>query len=118
MRSFRAPRQAERGARFVAVLAPELLRRRPLGILAHMCPIYAILASPLARPLGVPVVLWFTHWRARRKLAVAERLATRVLTVDAQSFPLRSARRPSCNSQTVPVTTNPKRNPFILSKFR
>ena len=89
IRTFRAPAQVARGLRFVAALAPELARR-PLAILAHMCPIYAILAAPLARPVGVPVLLWFTHWRARPKLAVAERLATRVLTVDETSFPLRS----------------------------
>ena len=28
-----------------------------------MCPIYAVLAAPLARPLGVPLLLWFTHWK-------------------------------------------------------
>lgn len=89
VRTFRAETQFGRGARFLAALAPEL-RPRPLAVLAHMCPIYAILAAPLARPLHVPVVLWFTHWRARPKLALAERLATRVLTVDATSFPMRS----------------------------
>jgi glycosyltransferase involved in cell wall biosynthesis len=89
VKTFRAPTQAARGVRFVAALAPEL-PRRPIGVLAHMCPIYAILAAPLARPLGVPVVLWFTHWRARRKLEIAEKLATRVLTVDETSFPLES----------------------------
>jgi glycosyltransferase involved in cell wall biosynthesis len=87
--TFRAPTQAARGVRFVAALVPELARR-PLGVLAHMCPIYAILAAPLARPLRIPVALWFTHWRARRKLELAERLATRILTVDATSFPLDS----------------------------
>lgn len=92
VKTFRAPTQAARGLRFVASLAPELARRRPIGVLAHMCPIYAILTAPLARPLGVPVVLWFTHWRARRKLEIAERVATRVLTVDETSFPLQSSK--------------------------
>ncbi|MFL5965068.1 MAG: glycosyltransferase [Gaiellaceae bacterium] len=89
VRSFRAPRQVARGARFAAALAPEL-RPRPLGVVAHMCPIYAILAAPLARPLGIPVLLWFTHWRARPKLALAARLATRIVTVDETSFPIAS----------------------------
>lgn len=91
LRSFAAPAQALRGARFAAALAAEL-RPRPRAVLAHMCPIYAILAAPLARPLGVPVALWFTHWRPSAKLRLAERLATRVLTVDAASFPLRSSK--------------------------
>jgi glycosyltransferase involved in cell wall biosynthesis len=89
VKTFGASTQAVRGARFAAALAPEL-RRRPVAVLAHMAPIYAVLAVPLARPLGVPVVLWFTHWRASRTLSLAERLVTRVLTVDPRSFPLAS----------------------------
>jgi glycosyltransferase involved in cell wall biosynthesis len=55
-----------------------------------MCPIYAVLAAPLARPLGVRVLLWFTHWRASRLLRAAERVSTTVVSVDAGSFPLPS----------------------------
>lgn len=89
VRTFAAPAQSLRGLRFAGALAPELARR-PVAVLAHMAPIYAILAAPLARPLGVPVLLWFTHWLRRRKLELAERLATRVLTVDETSFPFAS----------------------------
>jgi glycosyltransferase involved in cell wall biosynthesis len=76
--------------RFLRVLAPELARRRPSAIVAHMCPIYAVLAAPLARPLGVPVVLWFTQWHQSARLRLAERLSTAVATVDAASFPFSS----------------------------
>ena len=55
-----------------------------------MCPIYAVLAAPIARPLGVDVLLWFTHWRRSGLLRTAERLSTRVLSVDERTFPLRS----------------------------
>ena len=41
-----------RGLRFARALAAEL--RGADAVLAHMCPIYAVLAAPLARPLGVP----------------------------------------------------------------
>jgi glycosyltransferase involved in cell wall biosynthesis len=91
VRLFRAGRRAGRGLRFETALARELSRRpRPAAVLAHMCPIYAVLAAPLARPTGVKVLLWFTHWRRSRVLATAERLSTRVLSVDARTFPLRS----------------------------
>jgi len=91
--TFAAGTRAMRGARFEAALARELARRpRPSGVLAHMCPIYAVLAAPLARPLRVPVVLWFTHWRASRLLAVAERVSSAVITVDYRSFPLPSGK--------------------------
>jgi glycosyltransferase involved in cell wall biosynthesis len=55
-----------------------------------MCPIYAVLAAPIARPAGVPVVLWFAHWRASALLRAAERASTTVASVDQRSFPLRS----------------------------
>ena len=62
-RSARAAR-ALRGARFEAALARELPGLRGGAVVAHMCPIYAVLAAPLVRPLRIPLVLWFTHWRA------------------------------------------------------
>ena len=91
VRLFRASHRAGRGLRFESALARELARRpRPAAVLAHMCPIYAVLAAPLARPTGVKVLLWFTHWRRSRLLARAERLSTPVLSVDERTFPLRS----------------------------
>ena len=84
-----APLQSLRGARFAAALVPEL-RPRPVAVLAHMSPIYAVLAAPLVRPLRIPLLLWFTHWRASWLLQLAERVSTGVLTVDRTSFPLAS----------------------------
>ena len=78
-----------RGARFESALAREL-RPRPAAVVAHMCPIYAVLAAPLARPLGVRIVLWYTHWRASRLLRIAERVSTAVATVEPRTFPLDS----------------------------
>jgi glycosyltransferase involved in cell wall biosynthesis len=89
VRLFGAPSQAQRGLRYEAALAREL-RPRPLAVVAHMAPIFAVLAAPLARPLGVPVQLWFTHWKDSRLLRVAERVSTRVLSVDRRSFPFDS----------------------------
>jgi len=91
VRVFAAPFRSARGVRFEAALARELARRpRPAAVLAHMCPIYAVLAAPVARPLGTRVLLWFTHWRASRLLRLAERLSTTVVSVDRGSFPLDS----------------------------
>jgi glycosyltransferase involved in cell wall biosynthesis len=90
-RSFAARSRAGRGVRFQAALAAELGRRpKPAAVVAHMCPIYAVLAAPLARPLGVRVLLWYTHWRSSRLLREAERVSSAVLTVDPRTFPLDS----------------------------
>jgi glycosyltransferase involved in cell wall biosynthesis len=90
VRTFRAGHKVLRGARFEAALARELRGLRGGAVVAHMCPIYAVLAAPLVRPLRVPLVLWFTHWRASDLLRAAERAATAVTSVDDRSFPLPS----------------------------
>jgi glycosyltransferase involved in cell wall biosynthesis len=82
VKSIAAPSQLLRGARFAAALVPE----RPDAVLAHMAPIYALLASPIARP----VLLWFTHPQDSRLLRAATRVSKVVLTVDDRSFPFAS----------------------------
>lgn len=91
VRTFGARTQLVRGLRFESALARELAPR-PRAVIAHMSPIYAVLAAPLCRPLGVPVILWFTHWRASPLLRVAERVSTLVATVDRTSFPIPSTK--------------------------
>jgi glycosyltransferase involved in cell wall biosynthesis len=89
--SFAARTRVGRGLRFELALLRELARRpKPRAVLAHMCPIYAVLAAPLARPLGVRVLLWFTHWKPTRKATIAEKLSSAVVSVDRRSFPLES----------------------------
>jgi glycosyltransferase involved in cell wall biosynthesis len=89
VRSFAARTKAARTARYLAALLPALARR-PLALVAHMSPVYAVLAAPLARPLRVPVLLWFTQARGGRLLRVAEPLVSAILTVDPRSVPLDS----------------------------
>ena len=88
---FGAATRAGRGARYTVALARELARSpRPLAVVAHMCPIYAVLAAPLARPRGVPLLLWYTHWRATGLLRLAEKLVNDAVSVDARTFPFAS----------------------------
>ena len=89
--SFAARSRLGRGLRFETALARELGRRpKPAAILAHMCPIYAVLAAPLARPLGVRLLLWVTHWKPTRTIAAAEKVSSAVISVDLRSFPFES----------------------------
>ncbi len=89
VREFGSATQVQRGAKFAAALAQEL-RPKPIGVVAHMVPLYAVLAAPLVRPLGIPLVLWYTHWKGHAVVRVAERLCTAVASVDERSFPLPS----------------------------
>jgi glycosyltransferase involved in cell wall biosynthesis len=87
--AFGAGSKSGRGRRFVAGLSREL-KPKPIAFVAHSVPLYAILAAPLVRPRGIPLLLWFTHWKRSRTLVLAERLSTTVLTVERRSFPLDS----------------------------
>ena len=92
VRTFGSRTKVGRGARFEVALMRELRGLRGGAVVAHMCPIYAVLAAPIVRLRSVPVLLWFTHWKASRLLRLAERLSTAVVSVDARSFPLDSGK--------------------------
>ena len=86
VRTFGARTKLGRGLRFVRALRAEL-RSRPDLVVAHMCPIYAVLAAPLVRPRRTRLSLWYTHWRATPTLRLAEKLVDEVTSVDRRSFP-------------------------------
>jgi glycosyltransferase involved in cell wall biosynthesis len=70
-----------------------LSRDRSFGALfAHMAPVYAALASPIVRPRGMRVALWFAHPSDSRRLALAERLSDVVLTSLPGAYPRKSAK--------------------------
>jgi glycosyltransferase involved in cell wall biosynthesis len=91
VRLFGAPTRRGRAVRFGTALAAEL-RRRPDAMLAHMVPLYVLLAAPLAKPLRVPLLLWYTHWHASRALRASLPLLDAALSVSEGSFPLRTAK--------------------------
>jgi glycosyltransferase involved in cell wall biosynthesis len=85
--TFGAPARAQRVWRFQR----ELARALPAdAVVAHMIPAYVLLAAPLVRPRGTPLLLWYTHWKASRTLRGAEKLATSIVSVDRRSFPFES----------------------------
>ncbi len=86
--TFGAATQLQRGARFERALAHEL--RGADAVVAHMVPLYAVLAAPLVRPRRIPLALWYTHWKAHAVVRAAEKVCTHILSVDARSFPLPS----------------------------
>ena len=83
---------ATRPAR-IAHFERELARALPGdAVVAHMIPAYVLLAAPLVRPRRIPLLLWYTHWKATAQLRAAARLATAIVSVDRRSFPLESAK--------------------------
>ena len=78
-----------RGLRYMRALVPLLMsRRRPDALIAHMCPIYLVLAAPLAKIVRMPLAMWYTHWAIDWELRVATALADVALSVDRRSYPI------------------------------
>ena len=90
VRTYGAATRSGRGLRFARGLAASLLPRasRPDAVFVHMVPLFALLAAPLAKPLRIPLVLWYTHWHASRALRASLPLLNGVLSVSEGSFPL------------------------------
>ena len=89
VRVFGASRRMQRALRYLVAVAQEL-RERPVAVVAHMVPLYAVVAAPLVRARRVPLILWYTHWRAHGMLRLAVLACTAVVSLDTRSFPLRS----------------------------
>ena len=89
LRVFGAPTRAERGRRFVSALGGALTQR-PDAVVAHMIPLYVLIAAPAVRAKRIPLLLWYSHWKSHLLLRAAVAACTHVITVDARSFPLRS----------------------------
>jgi glycosyltransferase involved in cell wall biosynthesis len=86
---FGAPTRAQRAARYVSALVSEL-REPPLAVVGHMVPLYTVVAAPFVRARGVPLMLWYTHWKDHVVLRTANVVCTHLLSLDERSFPMRS----------------------------
>jgi glycosyltransferase involved in cell wall biosynthesis len=91
-RTFGAAGRLDRGARYERATAESLRRPAPDALIAHMVPLYLLLAAPLARMRRVPLLLWYAHWRGDWTLRLADRLCAAALSVDRGSYPLASSK--------------------------
>jgi len=89
LRVFGAPTRAQRARRYISALVSEL-REPPVAVVGHMVPLYTVVAAPFVRARRVPLMLWYTHWKAHAVLRLAGVVCTHLLSLDVRSYPLRS----------------------------
>ena len=66
----------------------EVLRNEPVdACFSHMVPLFTVLAAPLLRPKGVPIVTWYTHPSLTLQLRFAHRLSAQMVTSLPSSYP-------------------------------
>ena len=78
--------------RAAVALAAELGRRVSTKgvdlVFAHMVPAYALMAAAFAKPVGVPVCLWYASHGLSNRLRIAHRIVDAVATASTDSYPL------------------------------
>ena len=78
--------------RAALALAAELGRRVSTKgvdlVFAHMVPAYALMAAVFAKPVGVPVCLWYASHGLSNRLRMAHRIVDAVATASPDSYPL------------------------------
>jgi glycosyltransferase involved in cell wall biosynthesis len=116
-RTFRARTKVGRGLRFVGALARELHGLRKGFVVAHMCSVYAVLAAPLTRPFGIPLLMWYVHWKDHVVVRAAEKVVTRIVSVDEASFPFPTSKL-FANGQAIDVAALPCREPSPAPRLR
>lgn len=89
VRIFGAAWRCRRAALFLSALVDEL-REPPVAVVGHMVPLYTVVAAPFVRLRRVPLMLWYTHWKAHLVLRTATVVCTQLLSLDERSFPLKS----------------------------
>jgi len=62
-------------------------------LFCHMMPLYALVAAPLCRLRGKPLLLWYTHNNVDLKLRLAVRMADRVFTASPQTMNVVTAKK-------------------------
>ena len=90
--TFAARSRLERGARFERAVAEALSEPRPQALIAHMVALFLVLAAPIARARRVPLLLWYAHWRVSPTARLADLLCAAAMSVDRDSYPIRSAK--------------------------
>lgn len=56
---------------------------------AHMIPVFSIMAAPLLRVHGIPLVTWYAHPKLTTTLKLAHHLSDRMVTSVASAYPYR-----------------------------
>lgn len=84
-RGFSKSRQFLRFQKFLFKILPKVD-----GVFVHMCPIYAIIAFPLAKIFRKKMILWYAHGAVGCKLKLAEKLVDTICTSSLAGCRLRS----------------------------
>ena len=77
----------------------EVLRNEPVdACFSHMFPLFTVLAAPLLRPKGVPIVTWYAHPSLTLQLRLAHRLSDQMVDLPPFQLSLRPGTSSACSA--------------------
>ena len=79
--------EPRRVLRFYKLLHRVLRGGRPFGCFSHMAPEFSMLAGPVLRACGVPLVTWYAHPKMHWKVRLAEWFSHRMVSSLPNSYP-------------------------------
>ena len=98
--------KAARLESFYRRLSRLLLTRRYDAGLAHMMPLFAVLAGPLLTARGISTTIWYTHRQRSLHLRAGLLMSRSDVSADGSSFP---TRRTNCASSSMASTATSTR---------
>jgi len=79
--------EPRRALEFYRFLFRILRKDRIDACFSHMIPIFTILAAPVLRPKGIPLVTWYAHRQVTPTLKLAHHFSDRMISTDEASYP-------------------------------
>jgi glycosyltransferase involved in cell wall biosynthesis len=72
---------------FYKILAQILREERVDVCFSHMMPLFSIMACPILKLKGIPIITWYAHPKVTRILKIAHRLSDRMVASVATAYP-------------------------------
>jgi glycosyltransferase involved in cell wall biosynthesis len=83
-RGYSEPRRA---VEFYRILA-RILRENAIDVcFSHMAPLFTVLAGPVLKTNGIPIITWYAHPKVTQLLKIAHRLSDRIVASVSTAYP-------------------------------
>jgi glycosyltransferase involved in cell wall biosynthesis len=79
--------RVRRAVEFYRHLSNILRAERVDVCFSHMMPLFSVMAAPLLKPRKIPLLTWYVHPRASKKLRLAQQVSDRMITSVRSSYP-------------------------------
>lgn len=115
--------EPRRAVEFYRHLFRVLRKDRIDACFSHMIPIFTVLAAPVLKLKGIPIITWYAHRQVTTTLKLAHHLSNRIVSINESSYPYRRDKFIAIGhgidtTLFSPDDTPPEKPPLLLSVGR